>query len=311
GVMVKSASLHNFDEIERLDIRIKDSVSVIRSGDVIPKITRVFKERRGEDAVKIERPKFCPECESELLDEGALIKCQNLDCRARLVNSIIYFVSKKCLNIDGLGESIVELLYEKQKIRTIESIFYLKSQDFEGLEGFKEKKISKLLSAIEAAKTCPLYRFITALGIEHIGEVAAKKLALSFDKEWHKKSFEEYKNLEGFGEQMALSLAEFARVNEARIEAFYKLLNLQNEQQEINTQSEFYEKTFVITGTLSRPREEFKAQIEALGGKVSSSVSKKTHFVLFGEDAGSKLQKARELGVRCIEEAEFNAMVKI
>lgn len=311
GVMVKSASLHNFDEIERLDIRIKDSVSVIRSGDVIPKITRVFKERRGEDAVKIERPKFCPECESELLDEGALIKCQNLDCRARLVNSIIYFVSKKCLNIDGLGESIVELLYEKQKIRTIESIFYLKSQDFEGLEGFKEKKISKLLSAIEAAKTCPLYRFITALGIEHIGEVAAKKLALSFDKEWHKKSFEEYKNLEGFGEQMALSLAEFARVNEARIEAFYKLLNLQNEQQEINTQSEFYEKTFIITGTLSRPREEFKAQIEALGGKVSSSVSKKTHFVLFGEDAGSKLQKARELGVRCIEEAEFNAMVKI
>ena len=311
GVIVKSASLHNFDEIERLDIRIKDSVSVIRSGDVIPKITRVFKERRGEDTIKIERPKFCPECESELLDEGALIKCQNLDCKARLVNSIIYFVSKKCLNIDGLGESIVELLYEKQKIRTIESIFYLKSQDFEGLEGFKEKKISKLLSAIEAAKTCPLYRFITALGIEHIGEVAAKKLALSFDKEWHKKSFEEYKNLEGFGEQMALSLAEFTRVNEARIEAFYKLLNLQNEQQKIDIQSKFYEKTFVITGTLSRPREEFKAQIEALGGKVSSSVSKKTHFVLFGEEAGSKLQKARELGVKCIDEAQFNALVKI
>ncbi|WP_270965063.1 NAD-dependent DNA ligase LigA [Campylobacter upsaliensis] len=311
GVVVKSASLHNFDEIERLDIRINDSVSVIRSGDVIPKITKVFKDRRGENALKIERPKLCPVCESELLDEGALIKCQNLDCKARLVNSIIYFVSKKCLNIDGLGESIVELLYEKQKITSIESIFRLKFQDFEGLEGFKEKKITKLLNAIESAKICPLYRFITALGIEHIGEVAAKKLALSFDKEWYQKSFEEYKNLEGFGEQMALSLVEFTRVNQARIEAFYKLLNLENEKQEISTQSPFYEKTFVITGTLSRPREEFKALIERLGGKVSSSVSKKTDFVLFGEEAGSKLEKARELGVKCIDEIQFNALAKI
>ncbi|MBS4275274.1 NAD-dependent DNA ligase LigA [Campylobacter vulpis] len=309
GVVVKSASLHNFDEIERLDIRINDSVSVIRSGDVIPKITKVFKDRRGENALKIERPKLCPVCESELLDEGALIKCQNLDCKARLVNSIIYFVSKKCLNIDGLGESIVELLYEKQKITSIESIFHLKFQDFEGLEGFKEKKISKLLNAIEEAKSCPLYRFITALGIEHIGEVAAKKLALSFDKQWYKKSFEEYKNLEGFGEQMALSLVEFTKVNAERIEAFYQLLTLQ--KQEFDTQGIFYEKTFVITGTLSRPREEFKALIERLGGKVSSSVSKKTHFVLFGEEAGSKLEKAKKLGVRCIDEAEFNALAKI
>ncbi|MBS4240894.1 NAD-dependent DNA ligase LigA [Campylobacter vulpis] len=309
GVVVKSASLHNFDEIERLDIRINDSVSVIRSGDVIPKITKVFKDRRGENALKIERPKLCPVCESELLDEGALIKCQNLDCKARLVNSIIYFVSKKCLNIDGLGESIVELLYEKQKITSIESIFHLKFQDFEGLEGFKEKKISKLLNAIEEAKSCPLYRFITALGIEHIGEVAAKKLALSFDKQWYKKSFEEYKNLEGFGEQMALSLVEFTKVNAERIEAFYQLLTLQ--KQEFDTQGIFYEKTFVITGTLSRPREEFKALIERLGGKISSSVSKKTHFVLFGEEAGSKLEKAKKLGVRCIDEAEFNALAKI
>ncbi|MBS4235249.1 NAD-dependent DNA ligase LigA [Campylobacter vulpis] len=309
GVVVKSASLHNFDEIERLDIRINDSVSVIRSGDVIPKITKVFKDRRGENALKIERPKLCPVCESELLDEGALIKCQNLDCKARFVNSIIYFVSKKCLNIDGLGESIVELLYEKQKITSIESIFHLKFQDFEGLEGFKEKKISKLLNAIEEAKSCPLYRFITALGIEHIGEVAAKKLALSFDKQWYKKSFEEYKNLEGFGEQMALSLVEFTKVNAERIEAFYQLLTLQ--KQEFDTQGIFYEKTFVITGTLSRPREEFKALIERFGGKVSSSVSKKTHFVLFGEEAGSKLEKAKKLGVRCIDEAEFNALAKI
>lgn len=307
GVVVKSATLHNFDEISRLDVKINDFVSIIRSGDVIPKITKVFKDRRSGTELEISRPKLCPVCKSELLDEKTMIKCQNLACEARLVNSIIHFVSKKCLNIDGLGESIVELLFQKGKILAPKDIFDLKYEDFEGLEGFKEKKISKLLKAIESAKTCELYRFITGLGIEHIGEVGAKKLAQSFKKEWHKQDFETYKNLEGFGEEMARSLEEFVRVNEKSIEEFYEILNLS--QESVNMQGIFNEKSFVITGTLSRPREEFKALIEKQGGKVSSSVSKKTSFVLFGEEAGSKLTKARELGVSCINEDEFKRML--
>ena len=309
GVIVKSATLHNFDEISRLDVKINDFVSVIRSGDVIPKITKVFKDRREGLELKIERPKFCPVCSSELLDEGTMIKCQNLDCKARLVNSIIHFVSKKCLNIDGLGESIAQLLYEKGKISTLESIFHLKYEDFEGLEGFKEKKITKLLKAIENAKTCELFRFISSLGIEHIGEVAAKKLARVFGKMWHKQDFENYKNLEGFGEEMAKSLEEFVRVNSQRIDEFYTLLDLSEEKIEVVEQSPIKDKSFVITGTLSRPRDEFKALIEKFGGKVSSSVSKKTSFVLFGEEAGSKLDKARELGVVCINEEQFNQLL--
>ncbi|ECK6994882.1 NAD-dependent DNA ligase LigA, partial [Campylobacter jejuni] len=302
--------LHNFDEIARLDVKINDFVSVIRSGDVIPKITKVFKDRREGLEMEISRPKLCPTCQSELLDEGTLIKCQNIDCEDRLVNSIIHFVSKKCLNIDGLGENIVELLYKHKKITTLESIFHLKFSDFEGLEGFKEKKINNLLNAIEQARECELFRFITALGIEHIGEVAAKKLSLSFGKEWHKQSFEAYANLEGFGEQMALSLCEFTRVNHVRIDEFYKLLNLKIEKLEIKSDGVIFGKTFVITGTLSRPRDEFKALIEKLGGKVSSSVSKKTDYVLFGEEAGSKLIKAKELEVKCIDESAFNELVK-
>ncbi|EAJ5701758.1 DNA ligase, NAD-dependent [Campylobacter lari subsp. concheus] len=309
GVVVKSATLHNFDEITRLGVMIGDSVSVIRSGDVIPKITKVFTQRRDGLESQIAKPTLCPECLSELLDEGAFLKCQNLDCKARLVNSIIHFVSKKCLNIDGLGENIVELLFKEGKITNIESIFFLKYSDFEGLEGFKEKKINNLLSAIENAKKCSLSRFITALGIEHIGEVAAKKLAQSFGFEWFMQSYEAYSNLEGFGEQMAKSLEEFTHVNANRIKHFYEILHLEDEKKELIVNDNISNKTFVITGALSKSRDYFKELIESFGAKVSSSVSKKTDFVLYGSEAGSKLEKAQSLGVKCINEAEFNALL--
>ncbi|MCR6573223.1 NAD-dependent DNA ligase LigA [Campylobacter insulaenigrae] len=310
GVIVKSATLHNFDEISRLDLKIGDSVSVIRSGDVIPKITKVFTQRRDGLELDITKPKICPECASELLDEGAFLKCQNLDCKARLINSIIYFVSKKCLNIDGLGENIVELLFKEGKITNIESIFFLKYCDFENLEGFKEKKITNLLNAIQEAKNCSLSKFITALGIEHIGEVAAKKLANTFGFAWYQQNYDTYENLEGFGEQMAKSLQEFIKVNCCRIEHFYKILNLEEEKNIRIHNEKISNKTFVITGTLSKPRDEFKQLLEQYGAKVNSSVSKKTDFLLYGEDAGSKLQKAQDLGVKCINEIEFDEIIK-
>ena len=309
GVTVKSATLHNFDEIARLDIMINDYVSVIRSGDVIPKITNVYKDRRQGLESKISRPKFCPVCSSELLDEGALIKCQNLDCEARLVNLVIHFVSKKCMNIDGLGENIADLLYKHKKISSIESIYSLKAEDFENLEGFKDKKINNLLSSIESSKDNELFRFISALGIEHIGEVAAKKIASSFGFEWIEKTKEDFENLEGFGEQMAFSLQDFLAVNKGRILHFYDILRLKNTQQNIQN-SPFTGKTVVITGTLSKPRDEFKIMLENMGAKISSSISSKTDFLLCGKEAGSKLSKAKDLGVRILNEEEFNSLLK-
>ena len=309
GVTVKSATLHNFDEIARLDIMINDYVSVIRSGDVIPKITNVYKDRRQGLESKISRPKFCPVCSSELLDEGALIKCQNLDCEARLVNLVIHFVSKKCMNIDGLGENIADLLYKHKKISSIESIYSLKAEDFENLEGFKDKKINNLLSSIESSKDNELFRFISALGIEHIGEVAAKKIASSFGFKWIEKTKEDFENLEGFGEQMAFSLQDFLAVNKGRILHFYDILRLKNTQQNIQN-SPFTGKTVVITGTLSKPRDEFKIMLENMGAKISSSISSKTDFLLCGKEAGSKLSKAKDLGVRILNEEEFNSLLK-
>lgn len=326
GVTVRSATLHNFDEIARLDAKIGDKVSIIRSGDVIPKITRVFTERRTGNERDIARPTHCPECGGELLDEGILIKCQNLSCEARVVGALIYFVSKKCLNIDGLGASIVEFLFKEGKIKSIEDIFFLTSADFEGLEGFKDKKINNLLNAIKNARKTQLYRFINALGIEHIGEVAAKKIARNFGKAWIDKSEDDFSALEDFGEVMARSVSEFLRVNYERILKFYEILdfddlqnsnltsqglNLQGVAQDFQGVSQIFAgKSFVITGTLSRPRDEFSALIESLGGKVSGSVSSKTSFVLYGENAGSKFDKAQNLGIRCIDEREFNALIK-
>src|SRR5690606_1083518 len=168
------------DEIQRLDLKINDEIIIIRSGDVIPKITKVLKDRRDGTQIDILKPKECPDCKSELLIEDIMIKCQNLDCPSRVVNSIIYFASKNCLNIDGLGEKIVELLVNEKKIYDILDLYSLRYEDLQNLEGFKEKKINNLLNAIENSKNSELYRVLTALGIEHIGEVASKAICSKF-----------------------------------------------------------------------------------------------------------------------------------
>ena len=307
GANVRSATLHNFDEIARLGLMKGDLVSVIRSGDVIPKITGVFKERRDGSQTPISRPTRCPECGSHLLDEGAFIKCQNLSCPARATNQVIYYASKKCLNIDGLGEAIVNLLFERGLITRVIDIYSLNSEKLSRLEGFKEKKITNLLSAVEASKGASLARFIAALGIEHIGEVAARKIEQAFGEEWLDATKEQIESLEGFGAEMTASLTEFIEVNRASVEELIAVVRPVAIRREA-VQSALSGKTFVITGTLSRPREEFKEQIEALGAKVAASVSKKTDFVLAGEEAGGKLEKAMQLGVRVIDEAEFERL---
>ncbi|RAZ49290.1 NAD-dependent DNA ligase LigA [Campylobacter hyointestinalis] len=307
GAFVRNVTLHNFDEINRLGLMKNDLVAVIRSGDVIPKITSVFKERRNGEEKEIVRPKFCPECGTELLDEDVLIKCQNLSCKARVVSSIIYFASKKCMNIDGLGEKVVELLFKKGIIKDIADIYRLDELSFMGLEGFKTKKISNLLKAIDDSKTPNLERFITSLGIEHIGEVAAKKIAITYAQKWISLSLEELLSLDGFGEAMALSYLEFIRVNLDKIKELLSFITPKIAQIELK-QNAFSGKIVVITGSLSRPRDEFKAELESFGAKVTNSVSAKTDFVLYGDEAGSKLEKAMSLGINLINENEYESL---
>lgn len=308
GVKVKSATLHNFDEIKRLGVMKGDFISIIRSGDVIPKITGVFKERRNGSETPIELPHNCPVCGTMLLDEGVFIKCQNLECKARVINSLIHYASKRCLNIDGLGEAIVNQLFEAGFVNKIADIYRLGANELSSLEGFKDKKISNLLNAIDIARTPNLHSFITGLGIEHIGEVAAKKIARQFGDKWLELSYEELMSIDGFGDAMAESYVEFMQVNRENLAELLNFVTPKFEKFEVK-QSDISGKTFVITGTLSKGRDEFKAILEAHGAKVSGSVSKKTDFVLAGSEAGSKLDKARELGVRVISEEELMGML--
>ncbi len=306
GANVQHATLHNYDEICRLGVKIGDVVSIIRSGDVIPKITGVL--RPGKEQKEIIKPKFCPQCASKLFDDGAILKCQNLACKARVLNNMIYFASKKCMNIDGLSSATIRLFYELGLIKNISDLYRLKQSDLENLEGFKDKKITNLLNAIAASKTPSLERFIASLGIELIGEVAAKKIAQHQKQNWLSPSYDELISIDGFGENMAKSYLEFMRINREKIDELLSFITPKIQTQTPQT-SQISNKTFVLTGTLSAPRQSFKERIEALGGRVSSAISSNTDFLLCGQNAGSKLNKAKELGVEILNEAQFNALI--
>lgn len=309
GVKVERATLHNFDEIKRKDIRLGDTVIIIRSGDVIPKIIKVIEERRPQNAQIIDKPEVCPDCGSELLVEEVLIKCQNIKCPSRVVNSMIYFASKNCMNIDGLGNKIVELLYKEQKIENILDLYSLCYEDLQNLEGFKDKKINNLLSSIANTKNSDAWRVVNALGIEHIGEVASKDLCKKFGVNLFDLSFEDVNNIDGFGEAMTLSFLEFMRVNEQSVRKLFEIIEPKVQVLAEAKENPFKNKTVVLTGSMSKSRDEIKKILENLGAKIAGSVSKKTDFVIFGEDAGSKLQKANELGVKSISENEMESMI--
>ncbi|MDR1975827.1 MAG: NAD-dependent DNA ligase LigA [Campylobacteraceae bacterium] len=309
GVTVERATLHNFDEIARKDIRVGDFVTIIRSGDVIPKIIQVQKSKRiGTEEIP-HRPQNCPVCGGELLDEGALIKCQNLKCDARARASLIFFVSKQALNIDGLGKEIVKTLYNAGLVKNITDIFSLKIDELLTLEGFKAKKAQNILDAIAAIKKSELWRVINALGIEHIGEAASKKIARAFGLEFMDVKEDELVALDGFGVQMVNSFMEFLRVNRELIEKLLLLIEPVADRQKIIS-NPLNGKSIVLTGALSVSRDSVKAYLESLGAKVSSAVSSKTDFVVYGEDAGSKYEKALSLGVTLMNEREFEQFLK-
>ena len=310
GVIVERATLHNFDEIKRIDIRIGDKIIILRSGDVIPKITKSLINERTGNEKEIERPKECPICNSVLLQEDVLIKCQNLNCKARVINSIIYFASKQCLNIDGLGNKTVEQLYNEGLVKTILDLFNLSLEKLLKLDGFKKKKANRLLDAIANTKYIELWRFINSLGIEHIGEVASKLIAETFGIKYLNIVTEELIAINGIGDEMAKSYLEFMRINRETVKKIqFSLKPIAPDKKNEVLKNPFKGKAVVLTGGMSKPRTTIKEMLESLGANVLNNISKKTDYLIYGKDAGSKYNKAIELNVNTIAEDDIWTML--
>jgi DNA ligase (NAD+) len=321
GSTVARATLHNRDEIARKDIRVGDYVFVEKAGEVIPAVIGANLARRTPECVPYVFPGKCPACGTpvvQLADEVAL-RCPNYECPVQVRRRVQHFASKSCVDIDGLGEAMIDTLVEKGWVKSIPDVYRLRRDDLLSLGKSVEKSTDNLLAAIEASKQAELWRFIHGLGITHVGVAAAKDLAVHFgsldalaqarldDFLGEKKA----SRIEGIGETMALAI--IGHFNQPRNRALVgELLTLgvvpppPAKRDAAATSTLLAGKTFVLTGTLpSMTREEAAAKIEAAGGKVSGSVSKKTSYVLAGAEAGSKLEKAQSLGVAVIDEAEF------
>ena len=316
GVVVRRATLHNIEEVERKGLKIGDTVFVRRAGDVIPEVTAPVETLRDGSEKEVVHPENCPVCGSKLAkDENKVgYKCQNIDCQAKIVAYISYFVSKGCFNIDGLGEKQVEFLHEREWLKSVTDIFHLSDYALllYGEKGWGVKSVNNLLEAIEKARKIRFRNFINSLGIDGVGEFIAGELEKKFNVgELIAATPAVLMQIDGIGDIVANSISDFF-ADEQNHETVEKLLKeveiIYPEKSENSENAVFAGKTFVITGTLSQSREFFAEKIKSLGGKVSGSVSKKTDFVLVGTDAGSKLTKAKELGVKTINEEEFNGM---
>lgn len=315
GVIVRRATLHNQDEIDRKDIRVGDHVTIQRAGDVIPEVVEVLKEKRRGDERKFKLPTHCPVCGSKAVREPgeAVTRCVGRNCTAKLKERIKHFCQKDAVNIEGLGDKIVEILVDQGLIKSLPDLYRLEFDDIRNLEGFADKSTHKLLNAIEATRAPELYRVIFGLGIRHIGEATAKLIALKMKslKVIRKARVEDFLQIDGIGDEMARSIVETLQDPDAEKELEELLGQITPEEPKASELPQIFEGlTFVLTGTLpTLGRSEATQLIEARGGKVSGSVSKKTSYVLAGEEAGSKLDKARELNVPILDEVQFKNLL--
>ena len=317
GSTISKTTLHNEDFIKEKDLKIGDHVYIQKAGDVIPEVVEVIKEKRTGKEIDFEMPKMCPVCGAEVvrLDGEAVNRCIGIECPAKILRNITHFVSREAMNIDGLGESIIEQLIEKGLINNIADIYYLTYEDISSLKKDGEKFTKNLLNSIENSKNNDLDRVICSLGIKNVGAKLAKILAKEFKNidDLMNASVIRLNSINDVGEITANNIYEFFK-QEQTIDLINRLknagVNMEYLQQESDDER-FFGKTFVLTGSLSNyTRDEASKIIEDFGGKTSSSVSKKTTYLLAGEDAGSKLIKAEQLGVTIITEREFEDMIK-
>ena len=318
GSNVSRATLHNLDYIKEKDIRINDTVVVEKAGDIIPAVVEVLFEDRNGKEIEFQMPKTCPECGAEVVREDgeAAYRCTGISCPAQRLRNIIHFVSRNAMDIDGLGASNIEKLVENELINDAADLYYLDLKKAAQLKGFGDKWAENLNNSLDKSKSNPLYRLIFGLGIRHIGEKAAKNLAKAYKTidGLINAEAEEIAKIDDIGEIMAESVVSFMK-NPSNIEFINRLkragVNCVDEVPESDNDKRFEGKTFVLTGTLLKyNRSDASRIIEEFGGKTSSSVSKKTDYVLAGSDAGSKLVKANSLGITVISEDEFDEMIK-
>jgi DNA ligase (NAD+) len=322
GVVVSSASLHNLDEIERKDIRIGDSVVVERAGEVIPYVVESIKSSRDGTETIFKMPDTCPACGGSVtkLDGEVAYRCINVSCPAMLKEAIFHFASKKAMDIDGLGEKLISQIVDEGLVNSFSDLYSLTREDWSNLVRMAEKSADNIIESIEKSKGIKLNRFIYALGIRHVGEHLATILANEFKSlqslmSGDSANIDSLVAIDGIGDEVAMSIVEFfgQKKNRDLIEDLLKAgIKVEEIVLEEDDQAKPHSgKTFVITGVLeSMSRNEAKERITALGGKVSSAVSKKTDYLVLGKNPGSKVTKAEKLEVKAISEDEFVKMVE-
>jgi DNA ligase (NAD+) len=318
GTTVARATLHNKDEIKRLGIRIGDYVMIEKSGEIIPKVLSVVESKRTGEETEFEFPKNCPVCGGDVvrIKEEVVARCTNPDCPAKIKNRLLYFASRKAMDIEGLGDVLVDQLVDKGLVKDVADLYSLKLEDIASLERMAEKSGSNLLAQIEASKQKELSNLLYGLDIRHVGERYANILARHFRsiEKLKTATVEELDDIPEIGLTVAESVrAWFDDKKNLALTDRLKSFGVRTEMSETSSAAlneNFVGKTFVLTGKLETfTRDEAKALIENVGGRIASSVSKKTDYVIAGEDAGSKLDKARDLGVKVLSEEEFKAML--
>jgi len=316
GTTVRKATLHNIDNIRDKDIRIGDIVIVRKAGDIIPEVVSSVKEKRTDELKEYCMPEFCPACNHKTvrIEDEAATRCINSSCPAQLERTIIHFASRDAMEIDGMGPSVVKALLENNLISSFSDLYYLEKDNIASLERMGDKSAENMINAINASKENDLSKLIFGLGIRFIGAKTAKILSdnLKSIDNIINADYQELISINEIGEKMAESIVDFFS-EESNLMLIERLkaagVNMESKNKVVDER--FLNKVFVLTGTLPNlKRDEASKIIESFGGKTSSSVSKKTDFVLAGEEAGSKLKKAQELGVKIISEEEFNEMIK-
>ena len=318
GTIVHRATLHNEDLLKEKDVRIGDSVIIIKAGEIIPEVVSVIKEKRTGKEKFFEMPANCPSCgEKVVRKQGeSAIRCTNPKCSEAVLRKFKHFVSKDAMDIEGLSTSTLASLFDMGYISDLVDIYYLTEEQLYSLPNFKEKSVNNLMNAIEASKDRPIWKLLYSFGIPHIGRTASKALT----KRWHsmydfaRLSEDEILSIDGFGSETAKSLMNFTNEDYCDFILQFEARGVSirdPEEEEMSVSNKLLEgKAFVITGTLSSKRDEVKDSIESFGGKVSGSVSNKTDYVLVGDKPGSKYTKAQELGIPIISEEEFEEMLK-
>lgn len=317
GSLVSKATLHNEDYVIEKDVRVGDIISIRKAGDVIPEVVEVKLDRRDKRLEPFKMITNCPICNTPLIKKEANHYCPNEKCQARHIEGLIHFASRDAMNIEGFGDRIVEDFYNEGYLTKIEDFYHLykHKEELMTLEGFGEKSIDNLLNSITISKNNSLEKLIFALGIRYVGKKTAKLLSIYFGSmdKFMKSDYDTLKNIPEIGDIIAKSIVEYFK-NENNVKLLYNLkelnINMEYKGEKIDSSNEkVFSKTFVITGTLSKPRDYYKEILENLGGNVTTSVTKKTDYVLVGDSPGNKYDKAISLGIRILNENDFNDLI--